>query len=153
MPLDTQLLRDSFQLVIGRAPDLTARFYTVLFRRKPELEALFQRRPRAVQERMLGEALGAVIDRLDDVPWLASQLSALGRSHSEYGVTRAMYDDVGGALLETLAEAAGSAWTPELEAAWAIAYGTIRDLMLAGAEEQAAGQARRVGPAAATTSP
>jgi hemoglobin-like flavoprotein len=137
MQLDPNLLRDSFQLVLGRAPDLTSRFYTTLFRRKPELQPMFQRRPRDVQERMLGEALGAVLDHLEDAPWLAQQLSALGANHVDYGVTRAMYDEVGAALLETLAEVADVDWTPELEEQWSLAFGTIRDLMLAGADERA----------------
>jgi hemoglobin-like flavoprotein len=135
MALDPKLLRDSFELVIERAPDLTARFYDRLFRRKPELQALFHRRPRAVQERMLGEALGAVLAHLEDAPWLSAQLGGLGADHASYGVTHEMYDDVGAALLETLGDAGGSAWTPELEAQWTLAYAAIRDLMLAGVRE------------------
>ncbi len=138
MALNPDLLRGSFQLVIERAPDLTARFYRVLFRRNPELEALFHRRPLEVQERMLGEALGAVLDHLEDAPWLTEQLGALGAKHVEYGVAPEMYGTVGGALLETLSAAAGSAWTQELEAQWAEAFGAIRDLMLAGANAQRA---------------
>jgi hemoglobin-like flavoprotein len=135
MELDPRLLRDSFQLVIEQAPDLTARFYETLFRRKPELEALFHSRPRAAQERMLGEALGAVLDHLEDAPWLQAQLGALGAAHVDYGVTREMYDDVGAALLETLGDAGGTAWTAELETQWTLAYGAIRDLMLAGVRQ------------------
>lgn len=47
------------------------------------------------------------------------------------------YDWVGDALLATLAETAGSAWTPAHQAAWAEAYGAIVALMRAG-EAQAA---------------
>ena len=138
MALDAGLLRSSFQLVIERAPDLTGRFYDTLFRRSPELEPLFSRRPRAAQERMLGEALGAVLDHLEDSPWLAEQLGAMGAAHVGYGVTPPMYDDVGAALLETLAAVAGDDWTPELAAQWTAAYGAISGLMLAGAGERAA---------------
>lgn len=138
MGLDPTILRESFNLAIERAPDLTARFYETLFLRKPELAAMFQSRPRATQEKMLGDALSAVLDHLEDAPWLAQQLAALGARHVEYGVTRAMYDDVGAALLETLATSTGSAWTREVESQWQLAYGAICEMMWAGQAAQAA---------------
>ena len=147
MALDPKILRDSFELVAQRAPDLTARFYAALFRRKPELERLFNSRPRAAQEQMLGEALTAVLDHLEDAPWLKRQLAALGARHAEYGVSRAMYDDVGAALLETLAQAAGTAWTPVVEDQWKQAYAAICQMMWAG--EPIEGQARRMDSSAA----
>lgn len=148
MALDPKILRDSFELVVQRTPDLTARFYDSLFRRKPELEPMFSSRPRATQEQMLGEALGAVLDHLEDAPWLKRQLAALGGRHAEYGVTRVMYDDVGAALLETLAKSAGTEWTPAVEDQWKQAYAAICQMMWAG--EPIEGQARR---ADATASP
>lgn len=48
-----------------------------------------------------------------------------------YGVTGEMYDWVGDALITTLAEAAGNAWTAELYLAWSEAYGAIVSLMRA----------------------
>ena len=132
MALDPKILRDSFELVAQRTPDLTARFYDALFRRRPDLQPMFQSRPRALQEQMLGEALGAVLDHLEDAPWLKRQLAALGARHAEYGVTRAMYDDVGAALLETLAKSAGNDWTATVEDQWKQAYAAICELMWAG---------------------
>jgi len=150
MPLDPTLLRESFQLAIERAPDLTARFYDTLFRNKPELAALFAHRPRATQEQMLGEALSAVIDHLEDAPWLAHQLAALGARHAEYGVTRVMYDDVGVALLQTLAASTGDAWTREVEGQWKLAYGAICEMMWAGDAKQT--DARETRPISAASS-
>ena len=80
---------------------------------------------------MLTGALVAVLDHLEDAPWLQSTLGALGVKHVGYGVTREMYDWVGASLLATLAETAGAKWTPALEAAWSEAYGAIVSLMLA----------------------
>jgi hemoglobin-like flavoprotein len=135
MALDADLLRSSFELVVSRRPDLTMRFYEHLFARNPELEALFSRNPRELQARMLAEALGAVLDHLDDAAWLTDALGAraLGRKHVGYGVTDAMYDHVGAALLATLAEVAASDWTDALAAEWGAAYGAIAGLMRAGA--------------------
>ncbi len=132
MTLDPTILRDSFELVIDRRPDLTIRFYEILFARYPALEAMF-RRDRGAQARMLAQALAAVLDHLEDAPWLEATLGRLGARHLEYGVTAAMYDQVGEALLATLAEIAAEAWTPEVERQWTLAYGAIATLMQNGA--------------------
>jgi hemoglobin-like flavoprotein len=83
---------------------------------------------------MLAGAIAAVLDHLEDAPWLASTLGALGAKHVEYGVTDAMYDQVGDALLATLAEVAAEAWTPVVAEQWTAAYGAISGLMRAGAD-------------------
>src|SRR5690242_12287273 len=105
MGLNVTLLRTSFELVLEREPNLTHHFYDILFARHPQAQAMFHRRPRETQEKMLAEALTAVIDHLEDAPWLSHQLGAIGAKHVEYGVTREMYGWVGEALLATLAQA------------------------------------------------
>jgi hemoglobin-like flavoprotein len=136
MPLDPAILRSSFDLVVDRRPDLTLRFYEILFERYPELSRLFTR-DRTAQSKMLAQALAAVLDHLDDTPWLGQTLGALGGKHVGYGVTDAMYDQVGDALLATLAEIAAEAWTDEVRDQWTQAFDAIATLMKAGAREMA----------------
>jgi hemoglobin-like flavoprotein len=132
MPLDTDLLRSSFNTVVERQPLITPRFYEILFTRYPALKPLFGRNSSRAQEQMLQQALVAVIDHLEDASWLASTLGALGAKHVDYGVTAEMFDSVGDALLTTLAEVLGDDWNDRVRGAWVTAYGAIRDLMLAG---------------------
>jgi hemoglobin-like flavoprotein len=132
MTLDPDILRKSFELVVDRRPDLTVRFYEILFERNPALAPMF-RRDRTAQAKMLAGAIAAVLDHLEDAPWLEATLGQLGAKHLEYGVTPAMYDQVGDALLATLAEVAAEAWTPEVAAQWTLAYGAIAGMMQAGA--------------------
>lgn len=133
MSLDPSILRASFEIVIDRRPDLTLRFYEILFVKYPQLQRLFSR-DRGVQSKMLAEALAAVLDHLEDAPWLTHTLGTLGAKHVGYGVTNEMYDQVGDALLATLAEAAGEAWTPVVAEQWTLAFGAIATMMQAGAE-------------------
>jgi hemoglobin-like flavoprotein len=133
--LDVELLRDSFQLVVERDPAITHRFYQHLFSDYPQLKPLFHPSRQELQERMLGEALGAVLDHLEDAPWLQSTLAALGKKHVGYGVTDEMYDWVGASLLKTFAEVAGSDWNAETAAVWTAAYGAIAGMMKAGAAQ------------------
>jgi hemoglobin-like flavoprotein len=87
---------------------------------------------------MLTQALGAVLDHLEDAPWLETQLGAMGAKHVSYGVRDEMYGWVGESLLAALSEAAGDAWTPRIAKAWTDAFGAIAGLMIAGAERQRA---------------
>src|SRR5690242_15545206 len=133
MTLNPDILRQSFDLVIDRRPDLTARFYEILFERYPALQPMFRPNRRATQEKMLAQALAAVLDHLEDASWLSTTLGNLGAGHVGYGVTDAMYDQVGDALLATLAEVAAEAWTDEVRAQWTEAFGAIASMMQAGA--------------------
>jgi hemoglobin-like flavoprotein len=132
MALDVPLLRQSFELVLERNPTVTTRFYEILFERYATTRALFRRNAKQVQEAMLAKALVAVMDHLEDAPWLEQTLGALGARHVDYGVTPEMYGWVGDALLSTLTEVAGSDWTPALAANWGEAYGVIVSLMRKG---------------------
>ena len=131
MALNVPLLRESFDVVATANPKFITRFYEILWERYPQTEPMFPVANRARQAEMLTGALVAVLDHLEDAPWLQNTLGELGTKHVGYGVTREMYDWVGASLLATLAEVAGPKWSPELNAAWAEAYGAIVSLMLA----------------------
>jgi hemoglobin-like flavoprotein len=135
MSLDVETLRSSFSLVVERNPEITIRFYEIFFERYPQVKPLFgQRNASQTQAKMLTEALAAVVEHLEDSPWLAQQLGALGAKHVSYGVTDEMYAWVGDSLLAAMAEVAGADWTPKIEDAWKDAYGAIASLAIAGAQ-------------------
>jgi len=130
MALNTELLRSSFALIVDREPALTARFYGIFFDRYPQVVPMFSRNTPEKQQEMLTGALVAVLDHLEDAPWLASTLRSLGRRHDGYGVTAEMYGWVGECLLAAMAEVAGADWNAEIEQAWLDAYGAIVSLTL-----------------------
>jgi hemoglobin-like flavoprotein len=137
MSLNVPVLRSSFELVVERAPDITRRFYDILFTRYPHTRSLFTRNSSDRQQQMLTQALAAVIEHLEDGQWLSTTLHSMGARHVGYGVTNDMYAWVGESLLAALRDAAGSDWSPELEQAWTDAYAAISGLMLAGAASAA----------------
>ncbi len=141
MSLDVQVLKDSFGLVVERAPKVTSRFYEILFARYPQVRPLFGRNSQQKQEEMLTRALVAVIDHLEDPTWLGETLRAMGAKHVSYGVTDEMYPWVGESLLATLAEVLGDDWTPAVEAAWVAAFGAIAGAMMDGARSVAQSRA------------
>jgi hemoglobin-like flavoprotein len=76
-------------------------------------------------------AIGMLGPNLDD---LVVVLKDLGKKHVRYGVLEAHYPVVGGALIGTLTDALGEAFTPEVKAAWEEIWGVISSTMIAGAE-------------------
>lgn len=132
MSLPVETLRRSFRRIVELSPDVTHRFYEVLFARYPVSRPMFGRHG-AEQEKLLAGALAAVITHLEDGPWLTSTLGGMGARHAGYGVTAEMYGWVGDALLATFAEVLADEWTPEVEQAWTAAYGAIAGFMQEGA--------------------
>jgi hemoglobin-like flavoprotein len=138
MSLNAEVLRSSLELVVTRQPELTPGFYERLFTRYPQVKPLFGRNAAEAQQKMLQDAIVAVVDHAEDAEWLGSTLRAMGRTHRDYGVTAEMYPWVGECLIDTLAAAAGDDWSPEIAKAWTDAFGAIQGLMLEGAALDAA---------------
>jgi hemoglobin-like flavoprotein len=125
-----RLLRDTLELTLARDETFPARFYDRLFASHPELRALFHRHSPGALRKMFAQKLTALVDHAEDPAWLSRELAALAASHESYGVTAEMYPWVGDALLETLAEACGDAWTPEAERAWREVYAAVTRAIL-----------------------
>lgn len=134
MALDVELLEQSFELVKPKADDFVASFYNNLFTDYPAAKPLFESTDMAGQQQMLKGALVMVVGNLRKPEVLTKSLKGLGARHVKYGALPEHYPLVGNSLLKTLGQYAGSAWTPELENAWATAYGEITELMLEGAD-------------------
>lgn len=131
-PEQVRLVRDSWAQVEPVASTAAAAFYARLFELDPALRPLFKR-DIGEQGVMLMGALRTVVARLDDLDALVPMVRALGVRHAAYGVRDEHYDVVGEALLWTLAKGLRGAFTDEVAAAWAAAYG-----LLAGAMQDAA---------------
>ena len=84
------------------------------------------------------QMIGFCVGKLDELDELVPAVKALGRKHAGYGVEEEDYETVGGALLWTLAEGLGAAFTPEVKAAWTAVYELLAATMLEGAKSAAA---------------
>lgn len=113
-------------------PDQAAElFYTNLFARNPGMRALFTGDLDA-QGVQLMRMFGLAVAGLDRPADLMPMLQALGRRHREYGVTEAHFDAYGDALLRTLAQGLGTAFTPDVAEAWRQIFAEIRAIMMGG---------------------
>jgi hemoglobin-like flavoprotein len=132
-------IRASFELLAPRSPAVVDAFYVTLFESAPAVRALFPSDLRPQKGHLLA-ALTLVVRHADNLPSLAAPLREMGARHLRYGAQEAHYGVVRDALLATLAQFAGSAWTAELRADWTAALNAVAGLMLEGARaaEQAA---------------
>jgi len=123
-----ELVRSSFVQVARIADAAGALFYRRLFELDPALRSLF-RSDLHEQGRKLIQMLGTAVAWLNRPDKLIPTIEALGRRHETYGVTPRDYETVGEALLLTLAEGLGEAFTPEVKDAWTAVFELIASAM------------------------
>jgi hemoglobin-like flavoprotein len=136
MSLQVELLEESFDLIAPRAEELVATFYERLFILDPALRPLFANTDMAKQRSMLLATLVLLRRSLRNLAGLVPALVSMGARHQGYGVQAEHYATVGQALLESMAGIGGDQWRGEYTAAWAAAYGVVRDTMLSGTAQE-----------------
>jgi hemoglobin-like flavoprotein len=124
-----ELIQQSFTKVAPISVKAAALFYGRLFEIAPEVKPLF-RADMAEQGRKLMATLTVVVNGLANLETILPAASALAKRHVGYGVKASHYAPVGAALLWTLEQGLGPAWTPELAAAWTAAYTTLSGFMI-----------------------
>jgi hemoglobin-like flavoprotein len=139
-PRQIQLVRSTFGLVEPIADQAAQLFYGRLFALDPYLADLFAATDMKKQRRVLMGTLAVVVKGLDRLDTLTPAVEALGRRHVSYRVVRDDYGKVGAALLWTLEQGLGDAFTPEVHEAWATAYGLLASVMIAAADTTTAAE-------------
>jgi nitric oxide dioxygenase len=132
-PRQIQLVRETFAIVEPIADTAATIFYRRLFDLDPDLRALFPA-DLTNQRRNLMQTLTVVVRNLDRLDGILPAVEALGRRLAGYRVRADDFESVGAALLDTLAEGLGDAFTGEARAAWAAAYGLLASVMIGAAE-------------------
>jgi hemoglobin-like flavoprotein len=123
------LVQSTWKSVAAIAPQAAALFYDNLFEADPSLKPLFKGSMTQQGQRLM-QMIGAAVGKLDDLPTLIPILQSLGKRHVDYGVEPAHYATVGEALLLTLRQGLGDAFTPAVEAAWTEVYGVMARVMI-----------------------
>jgi len=132
-PQEITLVQTSFAKVAPIATRVADLFYSRLFEIAPDVRRLFPE-DMAGQKKKLMLMLGAAVGSLDRLDALIPVVQALGKRHTGYGVTAAHFASVGAALLWTLEQGLGPAFTPEVKAAWTSVYGMLSYTMIEAME-------------------
>ena len=131
-PDQVTLVQQSFAKVAPISETAAILFYGRLFEIAPAVKPMFPA-DMTEQRKKLMMMLATVVNGLGDLPSILPAASALAKRHVGYGAKAEHYPVVGAALLWTLEQGLGEAWTPDLAAAWTAAYGTLSGYMIAEA--------------------
>lgn len=123
-----ELVQTTWEKCVPIADQAAALFYGKLFELDPELKPLFKTDIKE-QGKKLMVMITAAVRGLGDLGKLVPVVQDLGRRHVAYGVKDAHYTTVGIALLWTLEQGLGEAFTPEVKDAWATTYGVLSTTM------------------------
>ena len=132
-----ELVQNTFAQAAPRAEEIARRFYQRLFELDPTLRPLFVHDLEQQGEKLM-TVLGFAVRGLQQPATITSAVRRLGERHVDYGVQPHHYATVGEALLWTLAQCFGPAFTGEVREAWRAAYA-----LLAGVMQQAATMTNR----------
>ena len=127
-PEDKKLVQESFAKVAPIADQAAALFYQNLFTKDPSLKALFKG-DMVEQGKKLMKMIAVAVAGLDRLDTIVPAVQDLGRRHVKYGVLPSHYDTVGAALLQTLEQGLGPAFTPTVKQAWVTVYGVLATTM------------------------
>ena len=136
-PEQAQIIKLTFAQVMRDRDRVGRMFYDRLFSIAPEVKPLF-RGDIAEQSRKLMDTLALAVGMLRDMPTLVITLEGLARRHVGYGVKDEHYDKVGEALLWTLENGLGDAFTAQVRDAWAALYVAVAKIMRDAAKGKSA---------------
>lgn len=119
MKPDAGAIERSLELAAERGGDLAPAVYGRLFARHPEMEAQFVRdTTRAVRGEMLARVFEMVLDYIGDGAYAEGMIRNEVVTHDGYGVPPEIFPLFFDVVAETVREAGGEAWTPDMTAAW-----------------------------------
>lgn len=136
-PETAKLVRRSFLKVAPIADDAAKLFYSRLFEIAPEVQPLFKN-DMDDQGKKLMKTLAIAVASLEDLETLVPVLQNLAVKHIEYGVQEEHYAVVGEALIWTLEQGLGEAFTAEVKDAWIEVYTIVSTTMIQAAYHKAA---------------
>ena len=131
------LVQESWNRVLPIADQAAQLFYNRLFELDPSLRPMFSS-DMTEQRKKLMQMITVAVRGLTRLEELVPAVEALGARHGGYGVTESHYATVADALLWTLEQGLGAAFTDDVKAAWTEMYITLATVMQRGARQKAA---------------
>ena len=127
-PAQVALVQKSWKQVVPISNTAAELFYGKLFSLDPALKPLFKGDMKE-QGKKLMTMISTTVSGLAQVEDIVPAVQDLGRRHRGYGVKPEHYDTVGTALIWTLRQGLGEAFTPEVKEAWVATYGVLAKTM------------------------
>jgi hemoglobin-like flavoprotein len=132
-PEQIDLIRKSFDALWPVRRRVGELFYSRFFELAPDARALFPQ-DIARQQLKLMDMIAAIVGALDQREIFQSIISYSGRQHAQFGVERTHFVAFGNALIWSLEQQFGTAFTPELKQAWTMLYNAVQNEMIRAAQ-------------------
>jgi hemoglobin-like flavoprotein len=136
-PEQIESVKSTWEMVKPISEKAAELFYRRLFELDPSLKPLFKGDMKE-QGAKLMKTIGVAVASLDRLEAILPTVQALGNKHAhQYKVPDESYDTVGAALLWTLNEGLGDAFTDDVKEAWTLTYTTLADVMKEAGQQPA----------------
>lgn len=127
-PQQIEMVQGSWKKVLPIADTAAELFYGKLFSLDPSLKPLFKGDIKEQGRKLMG-MIGTAVNGLTRLDAIVPAVQALGVRHAGYGVKPAHYGTVATALVWTLEQGLGDAFTPDVKQAWVETYTVLAKTM------------------------
>ena len=141
-PRQIRLVQSTWPRMLAAEDAAAQLFYGRLFEMDPSLKSMFLGDMRE-QGRKLMQVMDSAVNGLSQMEHIVAAVRELGLRHVGYGVKDHHYDTAGAALLWALDRSLGAEFTPDVNDAWASAYGLLASTMKEAAALQAGDRSMR----------
>jgi hemoglobin-like flavoprotein len=128
-PEQIDLVRRSFDAIWPVRRKLANLFYSRFFELAPDARRLFPENMERQQLKLM-DMIAAIVGALEQREMFQSLIRHTGRQHAQFGVQLSHYDAFREALISSLSEQFGAAFTPELKDAWLTLYAAVQNEMV-----------------------
>jgi len=133
-PEQIAIVQSNFSAVEPIADKAAELFYGKLFEIAPQVKPMFKGDMTA-QGKKLMIMIGVAVRGLNNLDSIVPAVRNLGKTHVAYGVKEEHFAPVAEALLWTLEQGLGDAWTDEAKEAWTLTYTLLATTMIDAMKE------------------
>ena len=136
-PQQKELITATVPILRAGGEALTNHFYARMLKAHPELKNTFNmgNQVNGRQKSALANAVLAYAENIENPAVLINVLKGISTKHTSLNIQPEQYKIVGNHLIASIAEVVGDAATPEILAAWTVAFYQLADIMI-GIEKQ-----------------
>jgi hemoglobin-like flavoprotein len=134
-PEQVGLIQRSFDAIWPIRRKLAGSFYSRFFELAPDTQRL-SANDLERQHLKLMDMIAAIVGALDKRELFQSLITHSGRQHAQFGVKSSHFVAFGDALIWSLEQQFGPAFTPELREAWIALYDAVQNKMVQAAQLQ-----------------
>ena len=132
---DIANIKNSWKYIVDDGLDHMMNFYTKLFVKAPDARIYFNGDMTAQAEK-LAYTVSFVVTNIDRLDTIKESVEDLGRMHNKLNIAERYYPLVRDSLIETIQDAMGARYKPEIGASWFTALNTLAEMMLNAPEKK-----------------